>query len=156
MNFTRKKLNNYIKNKSDSNKNNNYLLDNPNINNSKNDFFIHYINCKFDNNKIYKNFLDFYISHFIDFSLNVDDIIKNLTFISATPEFEVKFKGLLKNLSEEELKKFNECISGSFKLQPEYKIEIINYGAIIKYSIYHTCFSRMDIRGIDNFINNFL
>ena len=107
--------------------------------------------------KIYKNFLDFYISHFIDFSLNVDDIIKNLTFISATPEFEVKFKGLLKNLSEEELKKFNEYISGSFKLQLKYEIEIINYGnKISKYSSYHICFSRMDIRGIDNFINNFL
>jgi hypothetical protein len=157
--YTKEQFNNYIKNKSDSNKNknNNYLLDNPNINNSKNDFFIHYINCKFDNNKIYKNFLDFYISHFINFSLNVDDIINNLTFINATEEFQLKFKGLLKNLSEEELKKFNECISGSFKLQPKYEIEIINYGnKISKYSTYHTCFQRMDIYGIDNFIKNFL
>ena len=151
----------YIKNKFNSNEekfiNNKYLLNEANVVNAENSVLINYISSEFINrNRIYKNFLDFYISHFINFSLNVDDIINNLIFINATEEFVLKFKGLLKNLSEEELKKFNECISGSFKLQPEYKIEIINYGAIIKYSIYHTCFSRMDIRGIDNFINNFL
>jgi len=171
--YTKTQLNNYIKKKSDenikkkSNENikkksdeniNNPNINNPNIGNPKNDFFIHYINCKFDINKIYKNFLDFYISHFINFSLNINDIINNLIFSkNATSEFIVKFKGLLKNLSEDELKKFNECISGSFKLQPKYKIKIINYGnKIIKYSTYHTCFSTMDIYGMDNFIKIFL
>jgi hypothetical protein len=151
----------YIKNKFNSNEkefiNNKYLLNKTNVVNAENGVLINYISALFiDENKIYKNFLDFYVSHFINFSLNVDDIINNLTFINATPEFIVKFKGLLKNLSDEELKKFNECISGSFKLQPRYEIQIINYGTISKLSIYHTCFSRMDIRGIDNFINNFL
>jgi WD40 repeat protein len=151
----------YIKNKFNSNEkefiNNKYLLNKTNVVNAENGVLINYISALFiDENKIYKNFLDFYVSHFINFSLNVDDIINNLTFINATPEFIVKFKGLLKNLSDEELKKFNECISGSFKLQPRYIIQIINYGTISKLSIYHTCFSRMDIRGIDNFINNFL
>ena len=151
----------YIKNKFNSNEekfiNNKYLLNEANVVNAENSVLINYISSEFINrNRIYKNFLDFYISHFINFSLNVDDIINNLIFINATPEFVLKFKGLLKNLSEEELKKFNECISGSFKLQPEYKIEIINGNTIRKYSIYHTCFSRMDIRGIDNFISNFL
>jgi hypothetical protein len=162
-NYSPTAIKKYIKNKFNSNKNkfrnNKYFLKRENIIDEENNDLIHYISALFfiNGNRIYANFLDFYISHFINFSLNVDDIINNLNFENATPDFILKFKGLLKNLSEEELKKFNECISGSSKLQPEYIIKIITYSnKKSKYSIYHTCFSTMDIYGIDNFIEIFL
>jgi hypothetical protein len=136
----------YITNKveENSNKNNTYNI---NLNN----------NIKFTDDILvnYKNFLDFYLSHFINFKLSVDDIIDKLQFRGSNQEFELKFKALLKNLSPEDLKKFNECISGSSKLQSKYEIEIVP-GANSIYSTYHTCFQRMDIHGMQLFTDTFL
>ena len=150
----------YIKNKVNSNKNinNTYLLNKENEMYNTDGSLVQYIKTMFNDNhkKIYKNFLDFYFSHFINFELLVDDIINNLIFENATQDFELKFKALLKSLSEEDLKKFNACISGSFRLQPEYKIYILNGTTVSNFSIYHTCFSTMDICGMENFITNFL
>ena len=152
----------YIKNKVNSNKNinNTYLLNKENEMYNTDGSLVQYIKTMFNDNhnhkKIYKNFLDFYFSHFINFELLVDDIINNLTFTSAEPEFESKFKALLKSLSEDELKKFNACISGSFRLQQKYIINILNGTNVSIFSTYHTCFSRMDIWGMDNFKTKFL
>ena len=158
-----KNVKNYIKNKTNSNKNinNKYLLNNENEMYNTDSSLVKYIKKMFNHNhnhiKIYKNFLDFYFSHFINFELLVDDIINNLTFINATTEeFKLKFKALLKSLSQEDLKKFNACISGSFRLRPEYIINILNFTTVSNFSTYHTCSSTMDIHGMNNFITNFL
>jgi len=160
-NYSEAAIKKYIKNKTNSNKNiiDSQLLLNKNIINSQNNSLLKYISSEFiDNNNVYKNFLDFYISHFINFELSADNIINKLNFLNmnTTPEFKLKFKALLKNLSGEELKKFNSCISGSFKEQPVYTIEIMSGNIINNYSTYHTCFSKMDIWGMENFITNFL
>jgi WD40 repeat protein len=158
-NYSEAAIKKYIKNKTNSNKNiiNSQLLSNKNIINSQNNSLLKYISSEFiDKNNVYRNFLDFYISHFIKFELSADDIINKLNFLNTTPEFKLKFKALLKNLSGEELKKFNSCISGSFKEQIIYTIEIMRGNIINNYSTYHTCFSKMDIWGMENFITNFL
>ena len=150
-----KKIENNTKNNTENNtKNNN--KNNTENNTENNKRIINYIKNKLIP-KFYTNFLDFYICHFIDFGLDVNTIIKRLFFSNnATEEFEVKFKGLLKNLSEKELKLFNQCISGTFKIQPSYSINIIETTNKIIYPTYHTCFIKMDINGINFFIENFL
>jgi WD40 repeat protein len=159
-NYTNSGIKKYIKNKHKDNSDEKTIISNfvyKNIINETDDTIINYLYLDFiDTKKIYINFLDFYFLHFIDFNLNVDDIIKNLSFNGATPDFILKFKGLLKNLLEDELKKFNSCISGSFKLQSKYKINIINNNIKNNYFKFHTCFSSMDIYGIDNFTKSYL
>jgi len=165
--YNKPAINKYIQNKVNSNKNikNEYLFNKENKKNlknlkkllsNKNSKLIYFIYKNYIHNKhVYKNFLDFYISHFIELALSAEDIINNLTFIDSSIDFENKFKELLRNLSEEELKKFNECISGTSRLQPEYQIKILNVQPS-KYSTYHTCFSLMEIHEMKNFMSHFL
>lgn len=78
------KIYNKIKKNNIEKINRNYLLNSGknNINNDNNDI-IKYVSDKFIKKyRIYRNLLDFYISHFIDFNINIDLLISNLTFYS--------------------------------------------------------------------------
>ena len=111
---------------------------------------------------IYKNFLDFYISHFVNFIINIDLLIERLNFDFSsntvdTNTFIFKFKGLLRNLSEDEIKLFNECISGSFALQEKYRISVkVRSNNSNLLPVYHTCFSQMDISNMKKFEEKYL
>jgi len=158
------KIYNKIKKNNIEKINKNYILNSGknNINNDNNDI-IKYISDKFIKKyKIYKNLLDFYISHFIDFNINIDLLISNLNFYSVininTDEkinFQKKFSFLLQSLSLDELKLFNLCISGSYINQSKYIIQI-EHSNINRLPIFHTCFNKMDIYNYKNFEQKYL
>jgi hypothetical protein len=164
-----KNVNNIYNNIKEENKNKNnknYLINNNSkstLNESEN-IIIKYINDILINKyKIYKNLLDFYISHFIDFNINIDLLISNLKFIYINESidiiertnFEERFKILLRSLSYDELRLFNLCISGSYLNQQEYKIEINNTNKK-SLPVFHTCFNQMDINDYKNFFFYFI
>jgi hypothetical protein len=137
---------------------------NNNLNNSNEDNIIRHINdILIKQYGIYKNLLDFYISHFIDFNINVDTLILNLNFLyesnnfehSEKKNFEERFKLLLKSLSYDELRLFNLCVSGSYLLQSEYKIQV-NMLDKKSLPVFHTCFNQIDINNYKYFEKRFL
>ena len=86
---------------------------------------------------VYVDYIDFYISHFIVFKLNVEEIINNLIYVESQfqnrsinnienkiEEFKNYFNSLLRNLNEEELSLFNRILSGTNLLQSKYTINI--------------------------------
>lgn len=100
----------------------------------------------------YKNFLDFYLSHFINFRLNVEDIINNIEYkgeLKNQDTFKEKFENLLRSLNEEELILFNKVISGTSSLRNKYII-VLYKGTVFRLPAYHTCFNTMDILIDDN------
>jgi hypothetical protein len=161
-----KTINGLYNNLKTNNKNivNKKISINNNLNNSNEDNMISYINdILIKQYGIYKNLLDFYISHFIDFNINVDTLILNLKFLyesnnlehSEKKNFEKRFKLLLKSLSYDELRLFNLCVSGSYLLQPEYKVQINMLDKKLL-PVFHTCFNQIDIYNYKYFEKRFL
>ena len=128
------------------NKNNNKLFE-------RKDEIIELINL-FIKNKIYINFYDFYLSHFILEKITIDSLLKNLKFnyderiknININKnEIENKFKELFKSFTDNELYLFNKAISGkSLSMSKKnYIINIFNYNTSSPI-VFHTCFNSMD------------
>lgn len=128
------------------NKNNNKLFE-------RKDEIIELINL-FIKNKIYLNFYDFYLSHFILEKITIDSLLKNLKFnyderiknININKnEIENKFKELFKSFTDNELYLFNKSISGkSLSMSKKnYIINIFNYNTSSPI-VFHTCFNSMD------------
>jgi ankyrin repeat protein len=126
-----------------------------NINNNKlfkrKDEIIDLIN-NFIKNKIYENFYDFFLSHFILEKITINSLLKNLKFkyIASNStinknEIENKFKKLFKSFNENELYLFNKAISGkSLSMSKKtYIINIFNYNTKNPI-VFHTCFNTMD------------
>ena len=101
---------------------------------------------KYIDNNIYKNFLDFYVSHFVNFNVKMSSILKKLTFKIYTIDgdtFKEKLIKLLESFNVEETRLFNLAISGSTLLGHEYKIVIRN--GPIRLPETHTCFQTLEI-----------
>lgn len=116
---------------------------------------------------IYINYLDFYLSHFLEVKVNKNMLlsrlsITNRTNISGTvfdfETFKQKFIKLINTLNDEELILFNRVISGSNLLQKEYKILVFNVHTsnTMRMPRYHTCFSTMDIESYKSFLRHYL
>ena len=94
----------------------------------------------------------FYVLHMIDFKINKDKLIKNLTINfynfnnnnNIKKDFVDKINKMIENFSDEEIEKFNFAISGSKKMCPKYIINITKTNDSNKI-VYHTCFYTMDI-----------
>jgi len=104
--------------------------------------------------KIYKNYLDFYLSHFIKFTFNAEDIIKNIKYENENDEFKENFENFLKSLSQEELILFNIAISGTSTLRSEYQINVV-YTNGLKLPDFHTCYNQMNIHYSIEFKNKY-
>ena len=142
---------------------------NINIDNYKN--FFNYIDIYIKKYNIYNDLTDFYISHFINFKLDINEIINNLDIsfdiyseyrlINVSEENRIKnnFVEILKALSQEELVIFNRCISGTVRLLKKYKInfnkitkpletnlkDTVEFKYRIKVITAHTCFFTFDL-----------
>ena len=106
----------------------------------------------------YKNYLDFYLSHFIKFTLNVEDIIERIKYDPPTEfeeEFKKEFNKLLRSLSEEELTLFNKAMTGISTLRDVYKIHLYNYSNSLLFPVFHTCSNTMDIQYNNQFKERF-
>lgn len=142
---------------------------------------IDYINKKYITDEpIYTDLLDFYLSHFVKHSFNMNDILSRSYFIikikdetievnyndidnekifniDATIQdkqkilkFILDFKKILENNLE--VYTFNECISGSYILQERYEF-ILHYNGHDTEPIYDTYSNRMIIKGMGKFIH---
>ena len=102
-------------------------------------------------------YLDFYLSHFIKFTLTVEDIIKNIQYnigITTTNDFKSEFEKLLKSLSQEELISFNIAISGTSTLRSKYEINVTNTNNSWLPD-FHTCNNQMNIPYNNKFKEHF-
>lgn len=113
--------------------------------------------------KFYVDIYDFYLSHFINVKLNIENIIQKMDFVTdqlsniELDNFKNKFKKLLESLDEDELKLFNMVISGSAIEQSKYIINIYRMmGPNSIYPKYHTCFSAMEITHLNLFNDTYL
>jgi len=112
---------------------------------------------KFIKNKYYKDYLDFYLTHFIDTKLDIDSIINKMKFNNylntdneIIESFKENLKLLLRSLSYAELNIFNEFISGSIIEQNIYTFNLYNtiHDPNMLYEVpmkSHTCFISLDI-----------
>lgn len=119
-------------------------------------------------NNTYIDYIDFFVSHFVEVKIDIDRFISNLLFENNSnlselflEDFKLKFKKLLIKLNKEELKSLNYLLSGSYRLQDNYIINIERIKIGNKYNnrdklpIYHTCFNKIDII-YDSFLKNYL
>jgi hypothetical protein len=128
-----------------------------NINNDFASYIASYIS-----NGIYKNFIDFYISHFVNLNVKMISILKILEFkkqnagylinIDLPKEiiFKEKFIQLLESFNVEETRLFNLALTGSTLLANNYKIllygfSINNQNRVNRLCVSHTCFQTLDI-----------
>ena len=151
-----KKVNNIIKKRYIENKNS--LMFDYNTNYSSISLIDYFIE-----KEIYLNYLDFYVSHFLNSSINVDTLNSKLKFrytrnTENQDKFEKLFKNLLRSLNDDELKLFNIAISASTHIQHEYIINITDYytNNNFRYPVYHSCFVTMDIDSSNSFLKHFL
>ena len=116
-----------------------------------------------EDKKYYNDIIDFYICHFINFKLNVEEIIKKMIFsnnnndesyINSKLDSIEKFKYLLRSLTNEELNIFNQHISGNFIEQNTYKIVLFKKNHLSHFAS-HTCFTTFDIYNIDTFLREY-
>jgi hypothetical protein len=116
---------------------------------------------------IYINYLDFYLSHFLEVKVNKNMLLSRLQIINRTninrtvfdfEKFKEKFIKLINGLNDEEIILFNRVISGSNLLQKEYKILVFNVHTTnnMRMPRYHTCFSTMDIESYKSFLKHYL
>ena len=109
----------------------------------------------FIRNNYYQDYLDFYITHFIKTKLDIDSIISKMQFNNhltrnreIVEPFKENFKLLLRKLSNEELNKFNEFISGAIIEQNKYTFDLydtLNLGGHEIPMKSHTCYTTLDI-----------
>jgi hypothetical protein len=120
---------------------------------TKNYNFAEYIN-KYINKGIYQNFLDFYISHFIEPSVTINEILDVLIFenLNQTVKKEVIFKEkilkLLETFNEKETRLFNLALSGNTSLSPIYKITLHFFSGVKQQGrlpTVHSCFQHLEI-----------
>jgi hypothetical protein len=104
---------------------------------------------------IYTNYLEFYITHFIDMKLDINILLERLEFrITRNINnveydiFKTDFKNLLKSLTDNELILFNILISGSRKIRDKYIIYIYDTDGNNRdlLPVYHSCSIQMDIK----------
>ena len=120
------------------------INDNININTNLESVIKKYIICN-----IYKNILDFYISHFFNFTIYMNDILEKLSFIDSNNNiqsilFQKKFRILLKSFDKNETKLFNIVLTGGSLLESNYYIHLKTCSSI-KLPEVHTCYNTMDI-----------
>ena len=120
---------------------------------TENNDFAEYIN-NYINRGIYKNFLDFYISHFIEPSVTINEILDVLIFenFDQTVQKQVIFKQkilkLLATFNEKETRIFNLALSGNTSLSPQYKITLHYFSGVRQQSrvpTVHSCFQHLEI-----------
>ena len=114
---------------------------------------------------IYKNYLDFYLSHFLEVKVNKVLLINRLTFenrsgmsVANFDRFKMNFIKLIETLNDKDIVSFNNAISGSNLLQQNYIILVLNQDSrnIELWPKYHTCFNRMDIESYISFSKHYL
>jgi len=154
----------FINNRESNNINsgNNSENNSRNNSNSRNISFKIYIDSLIERG-IYKNYLDFYLSHFLEVKVNKVLLIDRLTFGNRSGmvdfnRFKTNFIKLIETLDDSEILLFNNAISGSNLLQQQYTILVLNQtqGSDELWPTYHTCFNRMDIESYISFSTHYL
>jgi hypothetical protein len=115
--------------------------------------------------KYYLNLLDVYISHFINFNINIDSLKKKITFNTYGHDEDENFKRFINKflkclelLDQTNLRNFNRAITGS-RLEKDYytiTLRIIDSNNQIKRAQklepeFHTCFNTMHIDNMEDF-----
>ena len=115
--------------------------------------------------KYYLNLLDVYISHFINFNINIDSLKKKITFNTYGHDEDENFKRFINKflkclelLDQINLRNFNKAITGS-RLEKDYytiTLRIIdsnnqNIRAKKLEPEFHTCFNTMHIDNMEDF-----
>ena len=160
-------VNNIVNNNNDININFKNAYKNYNIINNKNKIkisenfsvitennnFAEYIN-NYINRGIYQNFLDFYISHFIEPSVTINEILDVLIFenfdqtVKKQVIFKEKILKLLETFNEKETRLFNLALSGNTSLSPTYKITLHYFSGVKQQGrlpTVHSCFQHLEI-----------
>jgi len=160
-------VNNIVNNNNDININFKNAYKNYNIINNKNKIkisenfsvitennnFAEYIN-NYINRGIYQNFLDFYISHFIEKSVTINEILDVLIFenfdqtVKKQVIFKEKILKLLETFNEKETRLFNLALSGNTSLSPTYKITLHFFSGVKQQGrlpTVHSCFQHLEI-----------
>jgi hypothetical protein len=115
--------------------------------------------------KYYLNLLDIYISHFINFNINIDSLKKKITFNTYGHDEDENFKRFINKflkclelLDQTNLRNFNRAITGS-RLEKDYytiTLRIIDSNNQIKRAKklepeFYTCFNTMHIDNMEDF-----
>lgn len=109
---------------------------------------------------IYINYIDFYVSHFIKFHIDKNEIIEKIEFVlkyqnnnNKINAFKIRFIEILNELTDDEILLFNKCISGSSTfISDKYIIQIFKSNEKNpKIENFHTCFSTLDIYNYEKF-----